>query len=91
MSNNSEDNSSESISYDNSFKNNEEIYQEIINNLVSNGSIIKGKEEFIKGFNNFVYHVTTTDKEKNYLNGKNNSSKQVSLIDLGFCENILFF
>jgi len=56
---------------------------------VSNGSIIKGKEEFIKGFNNFVYHVTTTDKEKNYLNGKNNSSKQVSLIDLGFCENIL--
>ena len=70
--------------------NNEEIYQKVINEILKNYSASEGKELLIKGEDNFVYQITTTDNDKNTLNGnKNNTYNNVSKIDLGYCENIL--
>ena len=85
---NTNDNSSENIINENSFESNEEIYQDIINNIIKNS---EDKDQLIEGVDNFIFHISTPDNEKKSLREMNNNniSNQVSKIDLGFCEDIL--
>ena len=43
----------------------------------------------IKVSDNTIYEITNSDIEKDYLNEKKNTTKQSSVINLGYCENIL--
>ena len=43
----------------------------------------------IEGKDDFIYQITTTENEKDALDGNGNSNNQVSKIDLGECENLL--
>ena len=69
-------------------ENNEEIYEEI-KDIIDDYDPSDGGEVLIEGKDNFLYQITTTDNEKDALDGKNNSKNLVSKIDLGECENIL--
>ena len=69
-------------------ENNEEIYQEIID-IINNYNLSDIDDLTIEGDDSFRYQITTTDKEKNSLDKKNNNNDQISKIDLGECENIL--
>ena len=69
-------------------ENNEEIYHQIIDKLLEEqsnseeGAIVEGKDDFI-------YQLTTSENEKGFLDGTNNATNKLSIIDLGECENIL--
>ena len=72
--------------------NNEEIYQDVKNNIIQNYTGSEGKEVFIEGNDDFLYHITTTKNENNLLNlnnDNNENNRKISKIDLGYCENIL--
>ena len=69
--------------------NNDEIHQEIIDKIIKNYDIENEKELIIKGEDNFIFHLTNSKNELNLLNGKNNNTNKVSIIDLGQCENLL--
>jgi hypothetical protein len=47
------------------------------------------EENQIKSSDNTIYEISNSNIEKDYLNGKKNSTKQSSVIDLGYCENNL--
>ena len=79
---------SEKSYYNITGENNEEIYEEI-KDIIKNFIREEPEDLIIKGKNNYVYHITTTDNEKDALNGNSNSTNPVSKIDLGECENIL--
>ena len=67
-------------------ENNEEIYQGIVNNILTNYD--EGENIIIEAKDNFTYHITNTDNEKDALNEKNNTNR-LTKIDLGECENLL--
>ena len=68
--------------------NNQKIYQEI-KGIMSNLNTFNDKENIIiKGKENFLYQITTTESERHTLN-RNNNSNPLSKIDLGECENSL--
>ena len=69
--------------------NNEEVYQEVINNVIQNYYISKGKEMIFKGEDNCFFHITSSQNELELLKGNNNNTNKFSIIDLGECENIL--
>ena len=85
----SDSDNNNNIFYNISGKNNEEIYQEIISNILEEYTCSDGEDKIIKGNDNYIYQFTTPENEKDYLNGKKNNSNRVSKIDLGYCENIL--
>ena len=68
-------------------ENNEAIFEEVKDIMddydPSEESII------IEGKDDFIYQITTTENEKDALDGNGNSNNQVSKIDLGECENLL--
>ena len=66
--------------------NNVEIYQEIVKNVISNYDT--QNVLLIEAKDNYSYHITTTDNEKDSLNDKN-TTHRLSKIDLGECENLL--
>ena len=81
-------------------ENNEEIYEKIIKDLLHNYNI--GNDLLIEGKDNFIFHLTTLEHERDILeinninvidsNGfisNNTNSYKLSKIDLGLCENIL--
>ena len=70
-------------------ENNEDIYQDIINDKMQNFNISENKEVIVEGKDNFFYHITTSDNEKDSLDGTNNSTNKFSKIDLGECEYLL--
>ena len=67
--------------------NNQRIYLEI-KEMMNKYKISKKDNIIIKAKDNFIYQITTTENEKDSLND-NNSSSQISRIDLGECENLL--
>ena len=69
--------------------NNEEIYQGVIDNVILNYDISKGEEMVFQGENNFFFHITNSENELDLLKGNNNSTNKFSIIDLGYCEDIL--
>ena len=71
-------------------RNNEDIFQELINNVINNYDISKGEEIIYQGDDNHVFHITNSRNEMDLLEGKkNNTSNKFSIIDLGQCGNIL--
>ena len=87
--NNPDNINSDNLSNDILILSNEQIYHEIINNYLSKLSVNAENDKLMAGFDNYAYHISTTEIEKNSLKGLYNSSNQVSKIDLGFCEDIL--
>ena len=69
-------------------ENNEEIYHSVIKDKVQNYDVNEGEEIFVVAKNDFFYHITTSENEKDFTNEKNKTN-QFSKIDLGECENIL--
>ena len=69
--------------------NNEGIYQDIINDKMQNFNVSENKELIVEGKDDFFYHITTSDNEKDSLDGTNNSTNKFSKIDLGECEYLL--
>ena len=85
-----EDNdNSENIHEINSVANNAQLYQEIINNYLQKNSPNEEKDVLVEGKDNYFYHITNTKDQKKSIKGINNSSKPISIVDLGQCENIL--
>ena len=68
--------------------NNEEIYEEVINNILLNFDINKEKEMIFQGEDDYFFHITNSQNELKNLKGNNNSNK-FSIIVLGECENLL--
>ena len=66
--------------------NNEEIYQEIINDIVINYN--KRDNILVEAKDNFTYQITTLENEKNSL-AENNITNRLSKINLGECEDLL--
>ena len=71
-------------------KTNEEIYDSIIENYIKNYNDTYFDDLIIfEGYNTFIYQMITSEQEQDLLNGNNISTNQLSMIDLGECENIL--
>ena len=71
-------------------KTNEEIYDSIIENYIKNYNDTYFDDLIIfEGYNTFIYQMITSEQEQVLLNGNNSSTNQLSMIDLGECENIL--
>ena len=96
----------ENIIYNITGENNQKIYHKIKEMIMNYMSILSKKEKIIiEGKDNFIYEITTTENDKDYLeekstnNNKNNDNlsetsksnkaSKVSKIDLGECENLL--
>ena len=69
--------------------NNDEVYQEIIDNVINKYDISKGEEMVFKGEDNCIFYITNSQNELDLLKGKNNNTNKCSIIDLGECENLL--
>ena len=69
--------------------NNDELYKELIDNIIQNFAISSGEEMVIKGEDSFIFHITNTQNELDLLKGKSNSTNKFSIIDLGECGNLL--
>ena len=69
-------------------ENNEEIYQKIINDVLYSFISSERSDLIIEGKHNYIYQITTSEKERKALNSKNNTN-QLSKIDLGECEQLL--
>ena len=68
--------------------NNTEIYSIIKNRIIQNYSS-NGESIIIEAENNYVFQITTQKNEKNSLNGKYENKYNLSMIDLGDCEELL--
>ena len=72
------------------FGKNEDIYKDIVNNVLINNNISKGEELIIPGNDNFYFHITNSKNDIELLNEKNNNkTNKFSIIDLGICEDLL--
>ena len=67
-------------------KENQRTYDKIINNILKDYNGANGEEIILKGENNSVFRLSTSE---NIKNGNNNESAQLSKIDLGQCEEEL--
>ena len=72
----------------NEIRNNEDIYQQLIDNILVKSNLSKGEEMIYKGVNNSFFHITTTENELKLLERKINTNN-LSIIDLRKCENAL--
>ena len=68
---------------------NNEILNFIIDNILQSFSQEKGFDQFIEGFENIIYQITTTENQLDLLKDKSKNKNKVSLIDLGDCEDKL--
>ena len=75
--------------YLNDIKTNEDIYHQLIDNIINNIDMSKGEEMIYEGLNNFFFHITNVENELDILDGKTNNTNKLSIIDLRKCENIL--
>ena len=69
--------------------NNDDIYEEVIKNVINNYDISKGEDIIIPGENDHIFHVTNSQNELELLEGRKNNSNKCSVIDLGQCGNLL--
>ena len=69
--------------------NNQDIYQEAVNSVISNYDITKGEEIIYKGDDAHIFHITNSQNELDLLKGKKNNTNKFSVIDLGQCGTIL--
>ena len=70
--------------------NNTEIYNQIENYISKNYSVSEKPNIIIKGESDFIYQITTTEKEKELI--KKNVSEEdynISMIDFTECEQLL--
>ena len=72
-----------------SIRNNEDIYHQLIDNIIKKCNISKGEEMVYEGKNNYDFHITSTDNELDLLEGKTNNTNKLSIVDLRKCENKL--
>ena len=65
----------------------------IIYNKIKNGIVQtypeNGQSVLIEGKDNYIFQITTDDNEENTLNGYLENKNNMSIIDLGECENLL--
>ena len=69
--------------------NNDDIYEEVIKNVINNYDISKGEDIIIPGENDHIFHITNSQNELELLEGRKNNSNKCSVIDLGQCGNLL--
>ena len=68
--------------------NNSEVYKKLTNNIIQSYPE-KGDSVTIETGNNYIYQITTMDNEISSLNGTIDNPKNLSIIDLGDCEELL--
>ena len=78
------DNSCSSLNYTN-----DDIKEKIDNELLNDFNVTFNQSIEIKGENNTVFQLTTTDNEINRFNGNMLNNNGLSVIDLGNCETLL--
>ena len=69
--------------------NNTEIYNIIKDVIIKDYSPQSDQSQIIEGVDNIVYHITTGNNELELLNSNSSDNYNLSIIDLGECENIL--
>ena len=69
--------------------NNTAVFELIQESFLQEFSTEKGVDQFIKGIDNIVYQITTTENQLDLLKDKTKNKNKVSLIDLGTCEDKL--
>ena len=69
--------------------NNEEIHDIIVDNLLRSYSGIGGLNQIIEGKEKIIYQLTNSENELNLLKNKSLNNNNLSIIDLGECEDIL--
>ena len=70
------------------FSNNSYIYNHILENIINFCSSIE-ESIVIEGEDNFAFQITTNENELSTLNGNFDNNYNLSIIDLGECENLL--
>ena len=60
------------------------IIKDILKTYQSDGESI-----VIEGADNYVFQITTSENELDILNGENDNKYNLSIIDLGECEQLL--
>ena len=73
----------------NQIRNNEDIYQQLMDNIINQCDMSKGEEMVYQGDNNSFFHITSIENELDILEGKSNNTNKLSIIDLRKCETIL--
>ena len=68
--------------------NNSEVYKKLTNNIIQSYPE-KGESVTIETGNNYVYQITTMDNEISSLNGTIDNPYNLSIINLGDCEDLL--
>ena len=68
--------------------NNEELYEKIKSEIIGTYPA-NGESVVIEGEENYVFQITTAANEINSLNGNYENNYNLSMIDLGQCENLL--
>ena len=69
--------------------NNEEIYEQLIDNILFNYDLSNGEELVFQGEDNSFFHITNAQNELDLLKKNNNNTNKFSIIDLGECANLL--
>ena len=70
--------------------NNTDIYIKIKNEIIKSYNDNKNQESIvIKGDENYVFHITNGENEKNSLNGNYDNKFNLSMVDLGECGDLL--
>jgi hypothetical protein len=69
--------------------NNEEIYEQLIDNILFNYDLSNGEELVFQGEDNSFFHITNAQNELDLLKNNNNNTNKFSIIDLGECANLL--
>ena len=84
----SDDNSNSNCNFQN-IENNTEILNIIKENIVALYSPDDGKSQVIKGENNTIFQITSGKNELELLEGGFLNNQNISILDLGECENTL--
>jgi len=69
--------------------NNKEIHDIIVDNLLQSYSGIDELNQIIEGKENIIYQLTNSENQLNLLKNKSLNNNNLSIIDLGECEDIL--
>ena len=64
-------------------------YYLIQNSIIQLFSTEKGSDQFIEGFENIIYQITTTENQLDLIKNKSLNKNKVSIIDLSDCEDKL--
>ena len=77
------------IKISDNLKNNKEIYDFIVKNILETYPSKNGADQLVKGKDNIVFQITTTENQINLLKSLSFNKMNISIIDLGHCEDLL--